>query len=111
VGNARVLAQAYAATREGGKTIVIGLPSPQQVVEILAASIVLEERTIQGSFMGSSVPQRDIPRLLELYQAGKLPVDLIYSREIALGEVNGGFDALAQGEVVRQVVRFPAGRR
>ncbi len=111
VGNARVLAQAYAATREGGKTIVIGLPSPQQVVEIPAASIVLEERTIHGSFMGSSVPQRDIPRLLALYQAGKLPVDLIYSREIALGEVNGAFDALAQGEVVRQVVRFPGGRR
>lgn len=108
VGSARILAQAYGATREGGKTIAIGLPSPQALLEIPAASIVLEERTLQGSFMGSSVPQRDIPRLLALYKAGKLPVDLIYSREIPLTEINAGFDSLAQGEVVRQVVSFKA---
>jgi alcohol dehydrogenase len=73
-----------------------------------AVSIVGEERTIKGSYMGSAVPRRDLPRFLTLYQAGRLPVDLLLSRLIRLEEINEGFDALARGEVVRQVVRLGA---
>jgi alcohol dehydrogenase len=73
-----------------------------------AVSIVGEERTIKGSYMGSAVPRRDLPRFLTLYQVGRLPVDLLLSRLIRLEEINEGFDALARGEVVRQVVRLGA---
>jgi len=106
VGNERVLAQAYQATRRGGVTITIGLPHPERMFSVPAVSIVGEERTIRGSYMGSAVPRRDLPRFLALYQAGRLPVDLLFSRAIRLEEINEGFDALARGEVVRQVVRF-----
>lgn len=106
VGSARVLAQAYAATRRGGTTISVGLPHPEQMLSLPAVSVVAEERTIQGSFMGSAVPRRDVPRFIALYRAGLLPVDALVSRSIGLEEVNGAFDALADGAVVRQVVRF-----
>jgi alcohol dehydrogenase len=56
--------------------------------------------------MGSAVPKRDIPRFIALYKAGLLPVDLLHSETITLDEVNSAFDALAQGEVVRQIIRF-----
>jgi alcohol dehydrogenase len=56
--------------------------------------------------MGSCVPQRDIPRFIEMYRAGLLPVDLLRSSVIALEDVNAAFDLLDRGEVARQIIRF-----
>jgi alcohol dehydrogenase len=106
VGSEQVIAQAYAATRRGGKTVAIGLPHPSRQLTIPAVSLIAEERQLLGSYMGSCVPQRDIPRFLNLYRAGLLPVQLLKSREIKLDQVNEAFDALDRGEVARQVIRF-----
>lgn len=106
VGSEQVIAQAYAATRRGGKTVAIGLPHPSRQLTIPAVSLIAEERQLLGSYMGSCVPQRDIPRFLNLYRAGLLPVHLLKSREICLEQVNEAFDALDKGEVARQVIRF-----
>ncbi|MBC8001330.1 MAG: zinc-binding dehydrogenase, partial [Opitutaceae bacterium] len=106
VGSEQVVAQAFGATRRGGKTVAIGLPHPNRQLTIPASTLVGEERQLMGSYMGSCVPQRDIPRFLGLYRAGLLPVQLLKSREIKLEEVNEAFDALDRGEVARQVIRF-----
>jgi len=106
-GVASVLEQAYRATARGGVTVSVSLPPPDREVRFPAVSLVTEERTVRGSYMGSAVPRRDIPRFLGLYRAGLLPVDRLLSRVITLDEVNEAFDALADGAVVRQVVRFP----
>ena len=106
VGSEQVIAQAYAATRRGGKTVAIGLPHPSKQLTIPAVSLIAEERQLLGSYMGSCVPQRDIPRFINLYRAGQLPVQLLKSREIKLDDVNAAFDALDRGEVARQVIRF-----
>jgi len=106
VGSARVLAGAYGATKRGGTTVTVGLPHPEQVLQIQAVSLVAEERTLKGSYLGSCVPRRDIPRFIELYQAGRLPVDRLLTHRIALDEINEGFDRLARGEGVRQAVVF-----
>lgn len=106
VGNEQVLAQAYAATKRGGKTVTIGLPHPSKQFAVSAVSLVAEERTVLGSYMGSAVPRRDIPRFIALYQAGKLPVDLLQTHTIKLDQINAAFDTLAQGEAVRQIVTF-----
>ncbi len=106
VGSEKALGQAYAATRKGGRTITVGLPSPESELRIPALSIVAEERQLLGSYMGSCVPKRDIPRFLELYREGRLQVDVLNSRFISLDQVNEGFDALDQGEVARQIIKF-----
>ena len=106
VGNEQVVAQAFGATRRGGKTVAIGLPHPNRQLTSPASTLVGEERQLMGSYMGSCVPQRDIPRFLRLYQAGLLPVQLLKSREIKLDQVNEAFDALDRGDVARQVIRF-----
>ena len=102
----QVTAQAFGATRRGGKTVSIGLPHPNRQLTIPASTLVAEERQLMGSYMGSCVPQRDIPRFIGLYRAGMLPVGLLKSREIKLDQVNEAFDALDRGDVARQVIRF-----
>jgi len=106
VGHEQVIAQAYGATRRGGKTVAIGLPHPSRQLTIPAVTLIAEERQLLGCYMGSCIPQRDIPRFINLYRAGLLPVGLLKSREIKLEQVNESFDALDRGEVARQVIRF-----
>jgi len=106
VGHEAVIAQAFAATRRGGRTVAIGLTHPARMLTIPALAITAEERVLMGSYMGSCVPQRDIPRFIAMYRAGLLPVDLLRSSIIALDEVNAAFDLLDRGEVARQVIRF-----
>jgi alcohol dehydrogenase len=106
VGNEKVLIQAYESTRRGGTTITIGLPAPDKMFSIPALGIVAEERTIKGSYMGSCVPRRDIPRFIEMYQAGVLPVDKLQTHTLKLEEINEGFDRLAQATAVRQIIDF-----
>jgi Zn-dependent alcohol dehydrogenase len=106
VGSAAVLAQAYSATRRGGTTVTVGLPHPQQMLEIPAVSLVTEELTLRGSYLGSCVPARDLPRFIALYREGRLPVERLLTHRLTLDELNEGFDRLASGEAVRQVVTF-----
>lgn len=105
-GAAPALATAYAATRRGGTTITAGLPHPDKLFSVPAVSLVAEERTVKGSYMGSAVPMRDLPRYVSLYRAGKLPVDKLLTHTLKLDEINLAFDRLARGEAVRQVVVF-----
>jgi len=106
VGNAEVLAQAYAATRRGGSTITVGLPHPDRMLTIPAVSLAAEERTLRGSYLGSSVPVRDVPRFINHYRNGELPVQELLTHRMGLEQINEGFDRLARGEAVRQVVIF-----
>jgi alcohol dehydrogenase len=105
-GQAAVLMQAYQCTRRGGVTVAIGLPHPTHTVNIPAAMLVAEERTLKGSYMGSCVPRRDVPRWIGLYQAGLLPIDLLHTHTIKLDEINTALDRLAHGAAVRQIIRF-----
>lgn len=106
VGSEAVLIQAYESTRRGATTITVGLPAAGKMFSVPAVSITLEERTIKGSYMGSSVPRRDIPRYIRMHQAGILPVEKLQTHTLRLDEINLGFDRLAQGLAVRQVIDF-----
>ena len=106
VGSARVLQAAYAAARRGGTCITVGLPHPDEQLSIPALSLAAQEKTIRGSYMGTSVPRQDIPRLIALYLAGRLPIDSLISPSVSLEQINTGFDRLERGDAVRQLVRF-----
>jgi Zn-dependent alcohol dehydrogenase len=107
VGNATVLGQAYASARRGATTTTVGLPHPDAQLTIPAVSLTAEERRLQGSYLGSCVPARDIPRFVALYRAGRLPVDRLLTHRLTLDDLADGFTRLAAGEGVRQVVVFP----
>lgn len=95
---------AYRSAARGGTTVAVGLPDPAATVALSTASLVGDGRTIVGSYMGSTAPQRDVPRLLGLWAAGKLPVERLHSGSIRLADVNEGMDALASGSAVRQLI-------
>jgi alcohol dehydrogenase len=105
-GSIRALELAYRITRRGGTTVTAGLPPPTAALPLPVVNLVGEERTVKGSYIGTCVPTRDIPRYVELYRRGRLPVDRLMSGKLALEEINAGFDRLHEGKAVRQVVEL-----
>jgi alcohol dehydrogenase len=105
-GSASVLAQAYEATRVGGTTVSIGLPHPESELKLKAVTLVGEARHLVGSYMGSAVPIRDLPRFIKLYKAGRLPIDHLVTSTLSLEQINSGFDELDSGKQVRQIIQM-----
>ena len=105
-GAARALEAAWKMTRRGGTTVTAGLPPPEAALAVNIVQLVAEERSLKGSYIGTCVPSRDIPRYIRLFREGRLPVDRLLSGTVALAEINAAFDALAEGRAVRTVVTF-----
>ncbi|MBU4424916.1 MAG: zinc-dependent alcohol dehydrogenase family protein [Gammaproteobacteria bacterium] len=104
VGSAKALEFAYRVTRRGGTTVTVGLPASSQNISLPVWQMVAEERTLKGSYLGSCVPRRDIDRFVALYRAGRLPVDQLLTGRLSLDQINEGFDRLARGEAIRQII-------
>ncbi len=82
--------------------VTVGLPRPDARLEISPLGFVAEGRSLIGSYLGSSVPARDIPRFVDMWRAGRLPVEELVSSTIELDRINEGMDQLADGKAVRQ---------
>ena len=93
--------QALAATIPGGTAIALGITNPAATIALPPLMMVGAERTLRGSFMGASVPRRDIPKYIGLWRSGKLPIERLLSGTIGLDGLNEAFDRLAAGEVIR----------
>ncbi|MBI5257800.1 MAG: zinc-dependent alcohol dehydrogenase family protein [Burkholderiales bacterium] len=104
VGSAKALEFAYKVTRRGGTTVTVGLPASSQNLSIPVWQLVAEERSLKGSYLGSCVPRRDVARYVALYRGGKLPVDKLMTGRLTLDQINEGFDRLARGEAIRQII-------
>jgi alcohol dehydrogenase len=111
VGYPRAFETAFKLLGLGGTLVTIGLPAPGATASIEPLQLTSRAQTIVGSYLGSAVPKRDIPGFEQLWRSGRLPLERLVSREIALEEINEGMDALAAGQVIRQVVRFEGGRK
>lgn len=106
VGKVEAMNLAYKITKRGGTTVTCGLSHPATSFEVQHVNLVTEERTIKGSYLGSCVPKRDIPRYISLFQRGQLPVDKLLSERIELEDINEAFDRLAKAETIRQIITF-----
>ena len=103
-GVVAALETAYAITRRGGTTVTSGLSHHSHKFEVPHAQLVVDERSLKGSYMGSSIVRQDVPKYINLYKQGRLPVDKLRSGNIGLADLNVGFDKLAAGEAVRQML-------
>ncbi|MEW9677205.1 zinc-dependent alcohol dehydrogenase family protein [Lentibacillus sp. L22] len=97
---------AYGITKRGGTTVTTGLPHPEHHFSFPHVTLTAEERTIKGSYIGSCVPERDIPNFINLFKQDRLPVDKLMTDFISLDEINEGFDMLAKGDSSRILIRF-----
>ncbi len=105
VGRAAVLGQAFTLARIGGRIVTVGLPREADTLDFSPLALVAEGKSLIGSYMGSSVPARDIPRYIKLWRAGRLPVERLLSSVTPLGEINTLFARLHEGTAIRQIVK------
>jgi S-(hydroxymethyl)glutathione dehydrogenase / alcohol dehydrogenase len=105
-GSPRTMEQAFAAVRAGGTAVQIGLAAEGEHGAISPLELALEEKTLKGSFMGSSRPRVDMPRLLDLYRLGTLELDRLVTRTYTLDQVNEAYDDLQRGKLARGVITF-----
>jgi Zn-dependent alcohol dehydrogenase len=97
---------AFNATKKGGTTVTGALPNPNDRLSLNPLTLVGQEKSLKGCYLGSCVPTIDIPNFLELYKNGNLPVDKLITHRLKLEEINEGFERLASGEAIRQVILF-----
>ncbi|MCV7079418.1 alcohol dehydrogenase catalytic domain-containing protein [Mycobacterium szulgai] len=106
VGHPAALQSAIGLTAPGGRTITVGLPPPDARITLSPLGFVAEGRSLIGSYLGSAVPSRDIPRFVTLWRSGRLPVESLVSSTIRLDDINTAMDHLADGTAVRQLISF-----
>jgi S-(hydroxymethyl)glutathione dehydrogenase/alcohol dehydrogenase len=106
VGDTRAVAQACEALGPGGTCILIGIPATGATVPLDVRPLVSGERTIRGSSYGSARTRVDLPRMVDLYLAGRLRLDQLVTRRYGLDQASDGFRDLAAGEVARGLIVF-----
>jgi S-(hydroxymethyl)glutathione dehydrogenase/alcohol dehydrogenase len=105
VVDAPVVGAAFEAIRKGGTEVIVGLADPSKLtVQLPGAVMTLYEKTVKGSLFGSANPVADIPKLLGLYQAGKLKLDELVTQRYTLDQINEGYQDLLDGKNIRGVL-------
>ena len=95
---------AYGLLGPGGRLVSVGRPPPQSRVAPSPLDLVAGGKQVIGSYLGSGVLARDLPRFAELWRRGRLPVERLVSQRLSLNDINAAMDALADGRVVRQIL-------
>jgi len=95
---------AHAVSARGGDVVHVGVSTATAEVPVRQWPLVIEERTVRGSFMGGGIPTRDIPRYIGLFQEGRFPMDQLRSEHITFDRLNESLDLLDRGAVVRQIL-------
>lgn len=103
-GHPAAFETAFGLTGVGGRTVTVGLPGPHARSTISPLTLTAQARTVIGSYLGSSVPARDIPRYVEMWRDGRLPLERLVSDRVELDGLNAALDALAEGRALRQIV-------
>lgn len=106
-GHPAALSTAWNITKPGGITCTVGLPAPGQSIELDPLTVTSQARTLVGSYLGSSVPEHDIPIYERLWRDGALHAEKLISSKIRLDQINEAMDELAAGNVLRQIITFP----
>jgi Zn-dependent alcohol dehydrogenase len=103
-GRGEAMLAAVLATRTRGAAVLVGIPRADTVVPLPALTVPRMERRVLGSIYGSARPERDFPKILDLYRAGRLPLDRLVSHRLPLASVDEAFALMSSGEALRVVL-------
>lgn len=104
VGNAAAVQQGFQMTGTRGMLVVVGLPPRGSTITI--PPFLNGERMITSSNMGSTKLAVEVPRLVALYQSGRLKLDELITKRYPLEQINEAIDAVMRGEALRNVIMF-----
>jgi S-(hydroxymethyl)glutathione dehydrogenase/alcohol dehydrogenase len=104
-GVPQLMEQAFASIQNGGKCVIAGMAALGAMIQFAPFEFLLG-KTITGSVQGGIRPSVDIPRLVDMFMDGKLPVDKLITKRFRLDQINEAFRALENKEVIRSVIRL-----
>jgi S-(hydroxymethyl)glutathione dehydrogenase/alcohol dehydrogenase len=105
VGSPDLVAAAFELVRSGGACVMVGSPPTGSKIPIDGRALFADRRLI-GTTGGNNVPHRDIPRIVDLYRAGRLDLDTLITQRLPLARVQEAIDAAEAGTVARSVIVF-----
>ncbi len=106
VGTSATIRQAFDMTRRAGTVTIVGAGRFDDMVEIGAMTLMVDTKTVRGCVYGATDPRRDFPEMVRLHRAGRLDLDALVTRRIALEDVDDAFRAMEAGEVARSVIVY-----
>jgi S-(hydroxymethyl)mycothiol dehydrogenase len=104
VGRPETYEQAFYARDLAGTVVLVGVPTPEQKVELPMIEIFGRGGALKSSWYGDCLPSRDFPLLVDLYRQGRFDLDGFVSETIALDQVEEAFEKMHRGDVLRSVV-------
>jgi S-(hydroxymethyl)glutathione dehydrogenase/alcohol dehydrogenase len=105
-GSASAVEQGLALVRRGGTLVVVGMPASGEEARFDPTRLAHDGMRIVGTKMGSARPADDIPRLVALYEDGRLKLDELVTATYPLDRINEAADAMRRGEAIRNVIVF-----
>lgn len=107
VGDGSSMAQVMGLAAKRGRVVVTNIHSAMETSNnIPLLDLTLSEKQVVGSLFGSANPRKDIPRLLELYSAGRVDLDGMVTRTYSLDDINQGFQDMRDGSNIRGVLIY-----
>ena len=100
------MSQAYGMTKKGGTTVLVGVVAAGENIELPGLDIVLSEKRILGSMMGSNAFRVDMPRFVDFYLNGQRMLDEMISARRPREDINVCFDEMRKGAAARSVITF-----
>ena len=104
VGRPETWRQAFYARDLAGTVVLVGVPTPEMMLEIPLLDMFGRGGSLKSSWYGDCLPERDFPMLTDLYLQGRLPLDEFVSERIGIGHLEEAFAKMASGDVLRSVV-------
>lgn len=104
VGRPETYEQAFYARDLAGRVVLVGVPTPDLQITLPLIEIFGRGGALKSSWYGDCLPSRDFPMLVDLYQQGRFDLDGFVTEEIALDAVEGAFEKMHDGSVLRSVV-------
>ncbi len=106
VGRAALIQTCVAATRNGGTTVAVGAAPVDEAITLAPAALfTVTEKKLIGCALGSSNALRDVPRLVALWQAGRLDLESLVTARRSLDEIDTALDDLRASRGIRTVLR------
>ena len=93
-------------TKNGVCVVTALAPALAMDVKLNLADLTLQQKSLKGAIFGGGNPRYDIPKLLRLYQEGKLKIDEMITNTYSLDQVNEGYEAMRNAENVRGVIVY-----
>lgn len=106
VGAAAAVTEALGYVRRHGTVVAVGMPPAGATAALNVGDFVYNGQKLIGSNVGSTRPAVDIPRLVGLYQEGRLKLDELVTRRYRLDQINEAIDSMERGEALRNVIVF-----